>query len=314
MRSAKRNRCRLSLDKAAWLIALLAIGLAWPHMLAALETDSEPGHSGSETEELELFDSDVENTRHGWPQFWISAGVMNLDAKGQFRVQLPDDRKVTVIDFERVGLKENDSTPWLTMNWRSRNSRWGAWFGAWRYEVDGARLWESDLPLPDGSKIPAGALVESDFDTRWYILEASYSLWRTESVDAGIGFGLHTVDLETSLMARIEVGDQDTEIVSGDIDTLAPLPNFVVYGGWKVSQRWQISARGGWFGLTYGDYSGAMLNAYVMASFSLSPRWSLGAGYQFINLDLDVKSDGLIRKEIYDIDYAGPMGFLRFRF
>ena len=304
------------------LLLILATVLLTFNVAAETETKQPPAddqpsaeeESAETTEGLDLFDGDVEDTRSGWSQLWVSAGVMNLDAKGQFRAQLPNGQRVTIIDFERIGLKENDSTPWATLNWRSRNSRWGAWAAAWRYEVDGARMWEADLPLPEGGSIPAGALVESSFDTKWYIIEATYSIWRSETVDAGIGFGFHTVDLETSLLARVEIGEQEKEVVSGDIDTLAPLPNLVGYGVWRVGQRWQFTLRGGWFGLSYGDYSGQMVNAYALASFDLSERWAIGGGYQFIRLDLDVEDEDVPWTQIYDIDYAGPMAFLRFRF
>ena len=261
---------------------------------------------------LDLFDEDVEETRTGWPQLHVSAGIMYLDADGTYAVRLPEGDNVTIIDFDRVGLDESDSSYWLSINWRSANSRWGAWFGSWRYDVNGTNIWEDSLELPNGGEIPVGASVTSDFDAQWYILEVTYSFYRSETIDTGIGFGIHAVDLDTTITARVQIGDQEAEVISGNLDTLAPLPNVLGYLSWKFAPRWMLIARLGYFTLDYDKYSGDMTNAHVMVNYSISPRWALGAAYQFVDLDLDVDETDYV--QVYDIDFSGPMIFARFRF
>lgn len=229
-----------------------------------------------------------------------------------FSARLPNGNTVTIIDFDRAGLKDHDSSYWLSVNWRSSNSRWGAWFGAWRYNVNGSRVWEDRLELPDGNEIPVGASVTSDFDAQWYILEATYSFYRSETVDTGIGFGVHAVDLDTTFTTRVQIGDQEAEVVSGNLDTLAPLPNVLAYVSWKFAPRWMLTARVGYFTLDYDKYSGDMTNAHCMVSYSVSPRWALGAGYQFVDLDLAIDKTDFV--QIYDINFAGPMAYARFHF
>jgi hypothetical protein len=129
--------------------------------------DSVPG--------LDLFDEDAEETRKGWSQLHVSAGIMYLDADGSFSARLPDGNDVPIINFDRAGLEESDTSYWLSANWRSANSRWGAWFGSWRYDVNGTSIWEDSLELPNEGEIPVGASVTSDFDAQWYILEVTYS-------------------------------------------------------------------------------------------------------------------------------------------
>ena len=68
----------------------------------------------------------------------------------------------------------------------------------------------------------------------------------------------------------------------------------------------------GYFSLDYSDYSGQMTNAHAMINYQLSPRWALGAGYQFVDLDLDIEKDDFT--QVYDINFSGPMAFLRFSF
>lgn len=280
-----------------------------PEASAPAQADEADGTDDVST--LDLFDEDAELTKKGWLQFYVSGGFTYLDGDGKFSVRLPDGNDVTIIDFDRAGLKETDSSYWLTLNWRSRNSRWGAWFGSWQYDVVGSRVWQDSLPI-GGQEIPVGASVTSAFDAQWYILEATYSFYRSESVDTGIGIGIHTVDLDTQITATIEIGDQEAKLVSNQLDTLAPLPNVLVYLHWKFAPRWSMVTRFGYFGLDYGDYSGQMTNAHAMVNYQLSPRWALAAGYQFVDLELEVEKDDFT--QVYDINFSGPMAYLRFSF
>ena len=297
--------------RLSWIVVILPISLLLLLSVPALaQTVDEEG--SDPVSGLDLFDEDVENTRKGWSQLYMSAGFMYMDADGALSARKSNGDSVTIIDFDRVGLEETDSSYWLSVNWRSARSRWGMWFGSWRYDVIGSRIWDDSLKLPEGGEIPVGASVTSDFDAQWFILEATYSFYRSETVDTGIGLGVHTVDLDTSLTATIRVGDREIEVVSGSLDTLAPLPNVLAYVSWKFKPKWMLIARLGYFTLDYDKYSGDMTNAHAMVSYSISPRWGLGASYQFVDLDLDVERSEYT--EVYDIDFAGPMVFARFRF
>ncbi|NOR20437.1 MAG: hypothetical protein GQ538_10175 [Xanthomonadales bacterium] len=266
--------------------------------------------SGASVEEqaddLDMFDEDTERTKKGWLQFYTSFGITYLDADGSFVAGLPNGKEVTVIDFDRAGLDETDYSYWLTFNWRSAKSRWGAWFGSWEYDAIGSRQWGG------GFEIPVGASISTSFDAKWYIVEGTYSFVRTESLDAGIGFGFHMVDLDTTINTRIQIGDQEVSNISRQLDTLAPLPNVLAYLHWKFTANWHLVSRVGYFSLDYNQYSGEMTNAHALLNYELSPRWALGFGYQFVDLDLDVEKDKYV--QIYDMNFSGPMAFVRFHF
>ena len=277
----------------------------FPSFVLAADTNEEIAEPG-------LFEGDPGETSTGWPRLTLAAGVAYLDADGVLAARPPASPPVTIINFDRVGLDEFDSSHWLSLTYRSRNSRWGGWFANWRYDVTGERIWENEWSVSGEQTIPVGAQVTSAFDADWYIAELTYSIVQNEKVDAGIGIGLHAVDLQTDLTARIDVGDDGVEAVQGDLNTLAPLPNFLAYAYWEISPKWNTVARMGWFGLEYDIYSGQMINAHFVLNYQLTPRLGVGAAYQLVRLDVDVERKNY--REIYDIDFAGPMFFATFRF
>lgn len=104
---------------------------------------AQDGHSPDAEDEshVDLFDEDTERTEKGWSRFYAAAGATQVDADGGFGVKLPTGDSVNIIDFDRVGLKESDASYWLSLQWRSADSRWGAWFASWQYDVTGSRQW-----------------------------------------------------------------------------------------------------------------------------------------------------------------------------
>ena len=110
-------------------------------MLLALPLMAQNDDAESTDEVLDLFDEDEERTKKGWIQFYASLGIMSLDADGRLSARPPNGNNTTIIDFDRAGLKETDNSYWLSLNWRSANSHWGAWFGSWEYDVGVTNQW-----------------------------------------------------------------------------------------------------------------------------------------------------------------------------
>ncbi len=285
--------------------SLLLVFLIMP-LAATAQTDDD---SDADPNELDLFDNDREVTPLGWSRLYLSAGVMRLSADGRFQIGIDDGPTIPVINLDRLGVDSDDNSYWLSLKWRSRSSRWGAWFAAWEYSASGQRVWQTSLPILD---IPVGASLETEMTATWYIAEATYSFVRTKTVDFGAGFGFHIVDLDTSLRGRVVLGEREGEVISESLSTLAPLPNLLGHVHWKMAPDWQFIARAGWFGLNYDEYDGQMTNLHAILRWNFARRWGVDLGYQFVNLDLDIDEDGYT--EIYDVDFDGPMLSLQFNF
>ncbi|MEM1412223.1 MAG: hypothetical protein AAGH19_07670 [Pseudomonadota bacterium] len=267
---------------------------------------------GEDTESLDLFDGDAEETESGWSQFTASMGYMWLDADGSFDVEVPSGERISIIDLDRLGIDDDTGTIWATLNWRSRSSKWGAWFGYWSFSGAGFRVWEDELILDDEVVVPVGAGVATEITTDWYILEATYSFVHTETWDVGVGFGLHVVDIDTALAVAARVGDETRTESVVNLDTLAPLPNFLGFAHYRFGEKWDLTARMGWFGLSYEEYDGEMLNFHGLVRYNINDRWAAEVGYQFVELDVDVNED--FYTGIFDMDFEGPMAVFRFNF
>jgi len=290
-----------------WLLFLLLI-LSTHTAIAQPDTASEP-----ETEDENwLLDEDADTNQQGWPRFALSLGYMSMDGDGQYALQFPSGDSYPIINLDRLGLDDKDSSHWLTLTYRSRESRWGAWFANWRYDVTGARVTSGDINLGNGVIVPGGTGIRTDMQADWFILEATYSLIQSDNVDFGVGFGAHTVRFKTSVTGEYGIDGVDFQLVDERISATAPLPNILLYAHWKFASRWKLNVRSGWFGLSYDKYDGEMINLHSTVTYELGDRWELAAGYQFIRLDLDVEEEFFTSR--YDLDFDGPMASLRFKF
>lgn len=186
------------------------------------------------------------------------------------------------------------------------------WFGAWQFDSVGRRAWEEELKIGDEIIVLVGASIETEVAADWYILEGTFSFFRTRTADIGIGLGVHAVDLESTLKGRVHVGDQDLEVINQEFDTLAPLPNVLLYSYWKFADCWRLTARAGWFGLSYDNYDGEMTNLHALLRYDRSDRWAIEAGYQFVKLDVEVEKVDHMR--VFDVDFDGLMAVVRFNF
>ena len=272
-----------------------------------------PGdQSEPEDETLSLFDDDMEETETGWPQLAVTMGYMALDADGTFDIVGPGGNRVRVLDLDRLGVDDKDGSLLATVKWRSRTSNWGGWFGYWSFSGAGFRYWNDSLILEDGTVIPVGAGVATELTTDWYILEATYSFVQNDNWDVGLGIGVHVVDIKTRFAIGAQIGEEQGVVTNAKLDTLAPLPNVLGYAHYRMNERWSATARYGWFALTYDEYDGQMTNLHALLRYDLSERWGLEGGYQFVKLDVDINEDYLTG--LFDMNFSGPMGTLRFQF
>lgn len=154
--------------------------------------------------------------------------------------------------------------------------------GSW-YDINlsGHRVIDRDIHFGDET-FPINATVDSGMRTQIYKLSYGYTFHRGQRHEFTGLIGLHIMSLETSLTAS-NLGRAER------FDVTAPLPAFGV--GWTAhwTPRFETRAIVQYFGLSIDDkYEGDFVDLLLAAEMRLSKHFSVGAGYNYFNLNVDV--------------------------
>jgi hypothetical protein len=206
-------------------------------------------------------------------------------------------------DFdEATGLRRNDEIFMLEFKWRF-GEKWSARFQYYEADQSGKAVLEEDITWQDqgilaGSSITAG----SDFHLSRVFFGRSFD--RRPNVDAGIGFGVHWLEIGAFIKPDFitTFGDVSAASVSG------PLPNI---GGWyyySPSAKWLVGGRLDWLEASVGEYSGGITNISVGVDYQLFEHVGVGLKYQLFRLAVDVDDDKWHGR--VELDYEGPYIYL----
>ena len=275
-------------DILRFVKCLLALALLW-----LLPTNSFAQESGRNP----LLDSD-----------WLfRAGWQRIDADANIGLANPDFGTIPIIDFDTLGVDPTFNSIWLEGIWQSPE-RWSVGLNYFQSKAEGALTTSKEIEFGD-LLIPAGTGVATNFETKFYILNAYYDFFKNPRTDAGIGFGIYGLDLEGSIEVLI---DDDRSGTAESADVLAPLPTASLYYTHAFNSHWAISADVDWFGLSVDKYDGRMLAGAVNLDYWFNEHWGLGLGYSYVDLDLTV--DEPRYDELYRVDYDSYFLYLSFGF
>jgi hypothetical protein len=187
--------------------------------------------------------------------------------------------------------------------------------GKWRF----GKKWSFRAPYYEANKT-SKAVLEEDIYWRDNIIGAGssvtagteFSLARVffgrsfdnqPNVDAGIGLGLHWLELGAFIEPDVNtIGDLSAAKVSG------PLPNI---GGWyyySPSPKWMLGGRLDWFDVSIDRYSGGILNVSAGVNYQWFRHVGFGVKYQRFRLSVDVENDKWNGSA--KLDFDGPFIFL----
>lgn len=215
------------------------------------------------------------------------------------------------IEFDEVlGLEDSSDSIYLSYRWRFAE-RWSLYALYSNFEATGSKLAVKDF-VWDDQDISAGVLLDTEFGLDTYLVEATYSFVRDERKEFGLGLGLHAFDIETVIEIDLGVNEERREAVRTNAELLAPLPNLIVFGGFMINPRWEISGSAGWLSLNYEDYSGDYFFGEVTTEYRITDKFGIGAKYQMAEIDVSYQSGK--KDTAFDIDFYGPSIFLTYGF
>ncbi len=136
-------------------------------------------------------------------------------------------------------------------------------------------------------------------------LTYTYSLFRSERFEAGVGLGLHII--ETSAEGS-EPGTLNREKDS----EAGIFPTIAVNGAYRISKRWAITARGQSFSAHPEGFDGSLSDYHADVQYRWRKNFAVGIGYTSIQIDLDVVDAD--QPFLFQMDTSGPELFFRAAF
>lgn len=160
----------------------------------------------------------------------------------------------------------------------------------------------------DDVTFPVNASVTAGFGTDIYRFTAGYSFVRNDTVEVGLGLGLHMTQLDFEISGQGSTGGAPVTLQNRRKDFLAPMPTVGLYTTFEVAPRVTINARADYLSLGIDDYDGSILNAQASVSYRFTDTFGIGVGYRYVDYDLDVEKDNYVAS--FDYKFWGPSIFI----
>lgn len=163
------------------------------------------------------------------------------------------------------------------------------------------------IELPDGTPLPIGTTVSSEYTLAFYNVRYGYSFIKDERIDFAGSVGLHITDFGLFLDAG--------GLGAGGDSVTAPLP---VLGGRldvALTPKWYVRSSLEALYLSFGDFTGSITDILVAGEYRAWENFSVGLGFNAVRMELEndnalgIEFDGRFRS-----DFVGLMLYGRAMF
>ncbi len=151
----------------------------------------------------------------------------------------------------------------------------------------------------------AGETFRAKLDWRMLSLTYTYSVFKFERFEAGLGLGLHILE------ARAEGSQPGT--LNRERDSEAGIfPTIAVNGAFRISKRWSVTARGQSFSASPEGFDGTLSDYHADVQYRWRKNFSIGLGYSKLEVDLNVMDAD--QPLLFNMETTGPELFFRASF
>jgi len=251
--------------------------------------------------------------RHFSDTVTFSTGVLFHRADAAFGATL-DDNPAVDLRLPDLGLNDDKRVFRAGLSWQM-NRRWN-WDLTYS-SFSGNGFIEARRSGNFGEiEFDAGASLSSSLDVDVAITDINYSIIETDRARVGLGGGFHVTGVDFGLVATVDVttddGGFERTARSRTMDILAPLPTLSLAGDYRLSDDVHLSADIGYLSLSVDKYDGGIFSVRTQVEWRPWKQFGIGAGYQVIDLDLDVDRGRV--DERYRLELAGPSLFVTYGF
>jgi len=168
----------------------------------------------------------------------------------------------------------------------------------------------SEQPLPRdiifGDLIfEEGTNFRSRMDWRVLTLTYTYSLFKSERFEGGLGFGIHLIE------AQAEGGEPGT-LNREEASEVGIFPTIAANLAFRISKRWSITARGQQFSASPEDFEGKMADYHADIQYRWRKNFAIGLGYTILETDVQVLDSD--QPLMFSLKTTGPELFFRVSF
>ena len=225
------------------------------------------------------------------------------------------DTGSATIKLDDLGVNR-EYTSWMFDYHRHVSNRWKISASIYRYS-DGrsGQLLKEDI-VWEGQNFSAGVDVGIDWKIDTLIIDAMYTVKRTNNFELAVGGGLHAVDTELVIRGQgvINGGDNAAqgsgETAKGSL--VVPLPNLRLTGFYAFNEKWSTQATLGWLSLSIDEYDGSFKYAHLRGQYQISDTLGLSLGYQLV--EIDVEEQLRLGSRRFDMSFQGVTAALTFAF
>jgi len=149
--------------------------------------------------------------------------------------------------------------------------------------------------------------VTSNLDWRQFALTYTYSLFRNDHVEAGVGVGVHFLEAD----AR---GAVNAKQLRQEVSGSGAFPTIPLDITWRIWHGLALSARGQYFHASVNNFDGSIAEYHgdLQWRWQRYPNFSLGAGYTIMRSSLDIDDTNFPGS--FRLNVRGPEGFFKVSF
>jgi hypothetical protein len=161
-----------------------------------------------------------------------------------------------------------------------------------------------DIDFGDFS-FDAGDSFRSQLDWRALSLTYTYSLFKAERFEAGLGLGLHIFEIHAE-------GGQPGTLNRDRGDEAGAFPTVAANAAFRISKRWAVTARINALKVDVDDGSGQYVDTHADIQYRWRKNLAVGIGYSSLSIDLDLID--VDEPFFFNLDTKGPEIFFRAAF
>ncbi|MFT5501949.1 MAG: hypothetical protein ACI88G_002090 [Woeseiaceae bacterium] len=248
-----------------------------------------------------------EHEWQSWPlvdHFTISLNAMFPHLDTRVRLDATDESPGTVIIFEQnLGMSDTETLPALVLGWRfAKKHTLG--LNTLNLDRSGSTVTTSEISIGD-EVFTIDLPVSSFIDMTITGIEYSYSLILDERKELALGVGLSVQDISFGLTGNLTAG-----IVEVGSDVTAPVPTFLIKGGYAFTDKWLGKMGVGFLSFDLAlesddQLGGDVFSGYVAIQHNTFEHVHFALSYQLFDVQIDWIKDGLYTSVGYE--YNGPV-------